>query len=842
MAKVKIARADTELGTIDESELEAAQASGFRVVDETEATEIKTRREAQSGTGMVTGLAEAGARGLSLGLSDVALTELGVDAAGMEARRENLGTLGTGAEIVGAVAPSLVSGGAGAVGTAARLTPAGLAARGGASLGRGVSAALGGGRAAGLAGLSAAGAVEGALQGAGQVLSEDALGDRELSAERMLAGAGRGAALGGLIGGGVGAAGMGLASVARGGQRVSRAAVERLTGVADDISPGLRAEGGLVGRAQDLQLSVMGGSTSQFQARRHLSGLTRTPAGRTLFRDAQGGNIDALVGGRLRKSVGGTSLDDAVGRFERGLAKEAKAGHKGAMETRETLAKWTRTAETDPALAGLSAPLSPAAGKQVRKILGRNQQDLVAGAAKAHRWTSQAADQIDDYAAQLRAAGSPDGDALAQMVGPLRKTVDDPLIWGAKGAAGRKLYAAQKLEQEALGRLPKNLRDISALDEAAYTRLARHPEAVSDLVKARGQIADVLEKQGADVGKVRQGLDDVKRALDYRGELHKAKGAIDDLKSLESGTRGQVARRGLESLGALTGGGFGGLPGLFAGRLTGEVAGMATRPLAAIQTMARMRQAIDAVAGKEGAFIRAAENLAEGGVKAARAVGRQGGRGARTAVLSEARTKQLHTIRRTVQQLAAKPETIPDKMGEGMNEIRAVAPGVADTMTERAARAVSFLASKAPSVYEPPFSTGDPVADPIAMERFGRYVDAVNDPLGAVRGVESGTLDLESAETLRTVYPKIYERIQGDVLEMVGKRAQAGKPVSHLARVQLGLLLDLPLDESLRPGFGQPPPEMPEEAPAGEVRAAAKVEPAKNVTTGMARLEAGERA
>ncbi|MGL4444565.1 MAG: hypothetical protein ACRCU1_13135, partial [Alsobacter sp.] len=119
MARVKITRADGELGTIDESELAAAEASGFRVVDEPEATEIKARREAGTAGSMAIGVGEAARRGASLGLSDSALRGLGVDMDAAARRKNALGDLGTVAETAGAIAPALLSGGAGAAGTAA---------------------------------------------------------------------------------------------------------------------------------------------------------------------------------------------------------------------------------------------------------------------------------------------------------------------------------------------------------------------------------------------------------------------------------------------------------------------------------------------------------------------------------------------------------------------------------------------------------------------------------------------------------------------------------------------------------------------------------------------------
>lgn len=152
---------------------------------------------------LATNLAERGASGATLGLSDVLLSEIGGEEyrKGRAARDETWGDLGAVAEFGGAIAPVLLTGGAGGAAKLAALTPAGMAAR--------VAT-----RAAGPGGvlrMAAGGAVEGALQGAGQQLSEEALtnyyGGPDAVAERIWAAGRSGAIFGGIAGGAVGVAG-----------------------------------------------------------------------------------------------------------------------------------------------------------------------------------------------------------------------------------------------------------------------------------------------------------------------------------------------------------------------------------------------------------------------------------------------------------------------------------------------------------------------------------------------------------------------------------------------------------------------------------------------------------
>jgi len=177
----------------------------------------KRAQEQEYGDQPIRAGVEAAARGLSLGLSDVALRGLGADAEGLAGRKEFNPVVSTGLEVGGAIAPVLLSGGSGLAAkggltAAARMTPAALAARAGTAAMGATEAAIGSGAAKSLAGkiaksaipMAAGSAVEGAIYSAGNVLSEAALGDPDINAEKAIAQIGMGAALGGALGGLVG--------------------------------------------------------------------------------------------------------------------------------------------------------------------------------------------------------------------------------------------------------------------------------------------------------------------------------------------------------------------------------------------------------------------------------------------------------------------------------------------------------------------------------------------------------------------------------------------------------------------------------------------------------------
>jgi hypothetical protein len=190
--------------------------------------EAQTNKWLQENYGSGAQTAQAGlesvARGLSIGLSDVAAKGLGADTEAMRLRKEANPKTAIAGEVGGIIAPTIFTGGeallakagvAGAEkGTAAalaKLTPIELAMQGGKAVEGAVANAVGKTEAATLANKiiqkgfpkMAGSAVEGAIYGTGNTLSEDALGEHDLTAEHLLANVGINAALGGGLGAGV---------------------------------------------------------------------------------------------------------------------------------------------------------------------------------------------------------------------------------------------------------------------------------------------------------------------------------------------------------------------------------------------------------------------------------------------------------------------------------------------------------------------------------------------------------------------------------------------------------------------------------------------------------------
>ena len=203
--------------------------TGFKYIPKKQIENEARLAEAEESPFLAAGA--AGLRGLTLGLSDQILAASGITSPEeLSALKEANPIISGATEFVGAAAPLFVTGGTGLGAKALAMTPAALAER------AGVAAAT---KAAPLAGkilsktaskvtqevvenavkYGAGSAVEGALYGVGNLVSEDALGNAEFNAESALAAMGSNALLGGTFGA---AAGAGTAMIGVGAKGIRR--------------------------------------------------------------------------------------------------------------------------------------------------------------------------------------------------------------------------------------------------------------------------------------------------------------------------------------------------------------------------------------------------------------------------------------------------------------------------------------------------------------------------------------------------------------------------------------------------------------------------------------------
>lgn len=189
-------------GKVAAQDVQKALADGMRFIPDSVVEKENKIAEAAQKPLQATGVGFL--RGVTLGASDLALKELGVYTSDeLKALEEGNPALTAISDVAGSIAPTIVSGGAGAAAKVARFAPAAIADMAGkqaAKLGGKVLAKTTSDVAKKAIQLSAGSAVEGALYGAGRLITEDAMGDAEFNAESAIAEMGKGALAGGAFG------------------------------------------------------------------------------------------------------------------------------------------------------------------------------------------------------------------------------------------------------------------------------------------------------------------------------------------------------------------------------------------------------------------------------------------------------------------------------------------------------------------------------------------------------------------------------------------------------------------------------------------------------------------
>lgn len=731
-----------EIRLVRAADLRAARDQGWEIATEQQVAAFRDKQRYESAGAQVRTAGEAAVRGLTLGLSDAALVELGVDPEGLRKRKELNPIISGASEIAGAAAPLLLTGGgsgvAGAAGTAVRT--AGILPRGVAALGRGVEgvvqAGLGSGVLARGAALGAAGAVEGGLYGLGKAVSEAALHDEPLTGERIAAHMGTGALLGGVAGGALGT--------------VAASVEQRLIPKIKEILASPKLER-MVETAGLKQWAQGRGKAMFTRLRRDFGDDAPTIIGRTVREEglddvmAKGVTWDemhALTQQKVRDS--GQRIGGALRQIDETLPGEAapaalNAASRIKTEVLEKLASSgirsdkrlaTELADDFPALFPTASTADDAAGAIVNP-LGTFEE--------MHKLRAR----IDDIAFPK---GLADATPKQQAMQKMRAILEDEITTAADAAATKMAnagyasnYTAEKLRYRALGWLNK------AAESNAASELANRSISLSDYVSGSAVTA----------------------------------GSLASLLTGDMGALGSIATSFF----------MGGGASLLNKFLREEGQGIANRIGTKVLTLARtaQKQEAEVTSAVQSLFQRSGEAVRSGMLT----------KGAETGPLIE----RFERARAKLDEYERAPE---QKLTQVLGDTPDASPGVAQEVRAVATRAAGFLRSKIPmdrvSEYDaqPLLKRKGARVSDSEMAKYLRYVQAVENPRTVIESLAKGHVSREGIEALKAVYPKIYS----DLSERLSMQlANETKRLSRAQLVQLSIALGRPLDPSMSPQF-----------------------------------------
>ena len=187
----------------------------------------------------------------------------------------------------------------------------------------------------------------------------------------------------------------------------------------------------------------------------------------------------------------------------------------------------------------------------------------------------------------------------------------------------------------------------------------------------------------------------------------------------------------------------------------------------------------------------------------------------KTAPKGETRSKAFKRISSEIQKKVSNPEESLAKLNFKTTRLRTAAPKTAAAIEGVATRGILFLDSKLPkpnpikTSIQAQLDMDEFEPSDAEMAKFERYLKVVADPMSAIKDLSNGDLTREGVEALQVVYPRLYQEIRRNVMEAVSEKETK---LDYNQRIQMGVLLDLPTDESLAPNnvlalqgtFGQP--------------------------------------
>lgn len=758
------------------------------------------------------GLAGA-ARGLSFGLSDVGLTQTGLVAPETLKKLEEYNpTASTVGEIAGVVAPSLVTGGAGLVGSAVK--GAGSAVRGVSALGSLTEAAVLNSFAKEAAtttakkilqtatATGARGAIEGAFYGAGQVVSEAALGDKDLNAEKILSTIGLSSLLGGGVGAGLSVAGSGIKAAVKAIAPEIKDLGSTLSGVSRESLETLK-------KSSDKIDEVVGYGATKDESLSKLAQQISAPyeQARRDYMTNLGSKIDEVIQKSSdSKIVIPQAFDDA----------SKKAGIKNWAdifeEHRQRLLKGSKTAVGE-------------VSDDVQRI-GSLETELKQWMKSQNGLAFDSPAEFADLALTPR-----DLNALKTMYGnsaswdPSRK-VSAPINDLYKELTRNADQIFERKVTPEVKQLNKGFKSIYSAEEElskfGFRTRGHDPESLLKLVygnekqwvAAKPHLETVDKLLGTDfVNQIKVG-----RAVN---ELY-AKGGLS-----KSFTGRALLIPGLAALAAspigVTGAAVAGLAGAALQTPAGSRAiaessvmlGKALQPLAdkLVSLGGRANQHVPAnLVPWLSAHVAALSQLKSKVDKYDREV-----KASVNAILDSKATKDFNMESvglmpsrmtkddiRSLEKMAERyaglsnPAELADVVDKSLSEVSLVAPDLSKSLAANLTLQAAFLASKAPkNPYSPTSSYyADWKPSEVDLAKFARYVAATERPISVLKELKANRTPVEGIEVLKNVYPRTYNQIRATFLD---KLSDKKTKFSYSKRLQISQLFDIDLDPSISP-------------------------------------------
>ena len=728
--------------------------------------------------GYVAGAAGAGAlRGLSAGLSDAVLVHgaglLGKDSA--TATRETLNELrdvaptasllGEGAGLIGGMALGSGEVGVGGKALTAVSRAGGLAERGAARLlGAEAAEGLAARALTGAVAKGAAGAVEGSLYGAGNAISEAALGDERLTGEKLIADMGHGAIFGGALGAAFGGVGGALSRRGKAAQ-LAEVIAEREGVAAPEAVGGWRA--------------TLGKKASE-GVKENVLKSTGATLGEIEKLD-KFGSLDRAANNILKETEAFTKRDFAL------ASKQDIADAAASALERTNEIKRSMLSELDAA-----------------KVAPPSRQTIF----------QSFADHVAPYISHLDEAGNPVFHAGAA----------DDLAPALKFA--RQMEKAKVNTFEDLFRESRNLRQKTGFQNGSTAAKDKHLMALFDAIESEMERA--ADAGGTSFGQAWSQQWNATKALQQDmifAERNATKGANAGIKNNSSPLAASIGAFTGLATGSPVGGIASAVLGRAIKEQGDQLAASAWRRIA---DFAGVQQAIARVDSQvnNGVQKLLGSAVPKTPMTAPSYLGDIPREAATYAAATRKEDREgYHAAATAIRSDAARPGAVAERVAEQLAPYAGVAPKATAAASATAIRGLMFLHSKLPPATNDPFSPTpqfqkpDRMTSDVEIAKFMRYKEAVDNPTRVLSLIAKGKGTRQHVEALREVYPNLYAQMQNDVNRRL---MDAKRPLSYEERLKLGVFYDMPTMRAMTPEFQKniqgtflPTPQEPASVPSG---------------------------
>jgi hypothetical protein len=171
--------------------------------------------------------------------------------------------------------------------------------------------------------------------------------------------------------------------------------------------------------------------------------------------------------------------------------------------------------------------------------------------------------------------------------------------------------------------------------------------------------------------------------------------------------------------------------------------------------------------------------------------------GPATAILGTNQTHEEHKqSAEKLRLLASNIEAMSDHVGQFSAQVYGAAPQTSSAIAGVSTAALGFLASKLPPARQESLFNKPMEYTPAELDKFGRYVDVVKNPMKVLDSISTGHPSKEGVETLQAVYPTLYGQMQTRMLhELTNMKNPADLP--YKTRLGVSQFMGTPLDKSL---------------------------------------------